>query len=117
MAKDWEYAQASKWIAEHGGPKVAMEAVKNFYLKEGYQRGARSKNPVIVLVGTTCLAIGIGGKYAYDKIVEKRKEKAANKVAELEKVNQAEAELLAAMKQEPTAETTNNDEKDIQTDN
>ena len=34
MAKDWEYAKATKWIAEHGGSEKALETVKNYYMKK-----------------------------------------------------------------------------------
>ena len=112
MAQDWEYAKATRWIAEHGGPKEAFERVKDYYLSEGFQKGAQSKNPMIVLVGAAGLAVGVGIKYVYDIIAEKKAEKAANKVAEQEKVKKAEAELIAAMSQEPTAGIPDTDEKE-----
>lgn len=105
MAKDWEYAKVTKWIAEHGGMQKALETVKNYYMKKGFKEGAASKNPVIALVGAACLAAGVTGKCVYDKIMEKKALEAKAEVAEQAKVKKAEVELVTAMKQDTKAET------------
>lgn len=105
MAQDWEYAKATKWIAEHGGPQKAFDVVKNYYMNEGFHKGADSKNLIIVLVGGTCLLAGFGGKYVYDKIREKKALKAKNKAVEQEIVKQAEVELISAMTHESTQDS------------
>ena len=104
MAKDWEYAKATKWIAEHGGPHKALETVENHYMKEGFKEGAASKNPVIALVGAASLAAGVAGKCVYDKIIEKKALEAKAEIAEQAKVKKAEAELVIAMKRDTKAE-------------
>ena len=90
MANDWDYAKAAKWIAEHGGTQKAFEIVKNHYLKEGFQRGAASKNPVIAAVCASCIAIGALGKTAYAKIMERKALKL--QAAEMEQRSAKEAE-------------------------
>ena len=105
MAKDWEYAKATKWIAEHGGSEKALETVKNYYMKKGFKEGAASKNLVIALVGAVCLATGATGKCVYDKIMEKKALEIRAEAAEQAKVKKAEAELVTPMKQDTKAET------------
>lgn len=105
MAKDWDYAKASKWMAEHGGPQKALDTVKDYYTKKGFKEGAASKNPVIVVVGAVALATGIVGKSVYDKIRAKRLLKKEVEVIEQDKVKKAEIELLDAMKQKSMSET------------
>lgn len=105
MAKDWEYAKATKWIAEHGGAQKALETVKSHYMKKGFKEGAASKNPVIALVAVAFLAAGVAGKCVYDKIKEKKALAAEAEATEQTKVKKAEAELVTAMKQDTKAES------------
>lgn len=105
MAKDWGYAKATKWIAEHGGPQKAFETVKYYYMKKGFKEGAASKNPVIALVGAVCLATGVAGKCVYDKIMEKKALEAKAEAAEQIEIKKAETELVTAMKQDTKVET------------
>lgn len=109
MAKDWEYAQVTKWIAEHGGPQKGLEGVKNYYMKQGFSKGAASKNPVIILVGVSCLVAGAVGKSVYDGFTERRSLKAKNDAMELAHVKKAEEELEAAMKQDAAGEIKTED--------
>ena len=97
MAKDWEYAKITKWIAEHGGPQKALEIVENYYTKKGFKEGAASKNPVIILASIVSLGVGIAGKGIYDKIKEKKALETKNEAIEQVKVKKAEDELVSAM--------------------
>lgn len=105
MAKDWEYAKATKWIAEHGGTQKALETIRSYYMKQGFKKGAASKNSMLVLVGASCLVAGAVGKSAYDKFVREKVLSAKADVAEQAEVKKAEEELETAMKQEVMAET------------
>lgn len=105
MAKDWEYAQVTKWIAEHGGPQKALEMVKNYYTR----KGASSKNPMIVLAGISGLILGAVGKSVYDGFMERRSLKAKNDAMEQARVKKAEEELEAAMEQEAAGEIKTED--------
>lgn len=105
MAKDWEYAKATKWISEHGGTQKAFEIVKNYYMKKGFKEGAASKNPVIALTGVVCLVVGVAGKCVYDIIREKNMSEDKLEAAEQAKVKKAEGELMTFMKQNIKAET------------
>mgnify|MGYP002646557104 CR=1 FL=1 len=99
MAKDWEYAKAVKWISEHGGTQKALETVKNYYMEKGFKKGAASKNPVIALVGVSCLAAGVVVTCIGNKIIAK---KASKDVFDQANVNKAESELENAMEQKTT---------------
>lgn len=105
MAKYWEYAKATKWIAEHGGTQKALETVKSYYMKKGFREGAASKNPVIAFACAGGLVTGFAGKCIYDKIMKKKASEANTEFVERAKVKKAEAELVAAMEQAPQVET------------
>ena len=109
MAKDWDYAQAAKWIAENGGPQKAFEVVRSYYMKQGFSKGAASQKPIIILVGLSCLVVGAVGKSVYDGFVERRSLKAKNDAMEQARVKKAEEELNAAMKQEALGERKTED--------
>lgn len=105
MAKEWEYAKASKWMAEHGGPQKTLEIVKDYYMEKGFKEGADSRNPLIVLVGLTALVAGVTGKCIYDKIIEKKTIEIKTESAKQTKVREAEEELMKAVRQNTRIET------------
>lgn len=104
MAKDWEYAKAAKWIAEHGGTQKAFETVKNYYTKKGFAEGAASRKPAIALASAGGLVVGFVGKCIYDKIIKKKSFEMNTAAVERVKVKEAETELITTMKEAAQAE-------------
>lgn len=98
MAKDWAYAKAVSWIAEHGGPQKALDIVKDYYTQKGFESGMASQRPIIAVVGGLCLATGVIGKTIYDRAIQKRIVTIEAKNSNQKKVEEAKEELIKAIR-------------------
>lgn len=105
MAKNWDYAGLSKWASEHGGPEAALNMLKEYYHDEGRKQGATSRNPLIALAGGVGIAVGVGSKWVYDRHKQKKKLTEAAEAEKARKVEKAEAEMIARMKEDQEAKT------------
>lgn len=64
MGKDWSYSRLTKKASENGGPEQYIRDIATHYLekgfnegiKEGFEQGSKSKNPLIV---ATSAGVGI----------------------------------------------------------
>lgn len=59
MAKNWDYAELSKWISEHGGPQAAVKLLKETGYRDGTGDAWTVAKPVIACAGFVGLLIGI----------------------------------------------------------
>lgn len=107
MAKDWAYAKAVSWIAEHGGPQKALDIVKDYYTQKGFESGVASQKPIIAVVGGLCLATGVIGKTIYDRAIQKNTVTIEAKNSKQKKVEEAEEELIKAIRVNKEADETN----------
>ena len=102
MAKNWDYAELSKLASLNGGPEELLQKHATLYMKkgftEGFEKGAKSKNPIIAAVCVIGPLLGAGGVWAYNKVKQKKELAAMSEAADNEEIKKVEAELVSGMK-------------------
>ncbi len=102
MAKNWEYADLSKLASQNGGPQELLKKLEALYkkkwLNEGFEKGAKSKYPVIAAVGVVGSLLGAGGMWAYNKRKQKKELASISEAADNEEIKKVEVELVSEMK-------------------
>lgn len=102
MAKNWDYAKLSKLASLNGGPEELLQKHAALYMKkgftDGYEKGAKSKNPIIAAVCVIGPILGAGGMWAYNNVKQKKELAAMSEAADNEEIRKVEAELVSGMK-------------------
>lgn len=109
MVKNWDYADLSKLASQNGGPQELLKKLAALYTKkgfnEGFEKGVKSKNPVIAAALVVGPLLGAGGMWAYNKVKQKKELAAMSEADDNEEIKKVEAELISGMKAIKEAES------------
>lgn len=115
MAKNWDYAELSKLASLNGGPQELLQKHAALYMKkgfsEGFEKGAKSKNPVIAALCVAGPLLGAGGMWAYNKVKQKKELATAAVAKDAAEIKKVEEELIAGM-EAATSEAPSGQDKD-----
>ena len=109
MAKNWDYADLSKMASQNGGPQELLKKHAALYMKkgfkEGFEKGAKSKKPVIVVAFAVGQLLGAGVMWTYNKLKQKKEQATISEAADNEEIKKVEAKLVSEMKAAKEAES------------
>lgn len=91
------------------GPQELLKKYAALYMKkgfnEGFEKGAKSQNPVIAVALVIGPLLGAGGMWVYNKRKQKKELAAISEAADNEEIKKVEAELVSEMKAAKEAES------------
>ena len=112
LYSSWEYSGIKKicalYVGNVGNPFPTNYFPIQFYIKgfnEGFEKGAKSKNPVIAVALVIGPLLGAVGMWVYNKRKQKKELAAISEAADNEEIKKVEAKLVSEMKAAKEAES------------